>query len=83
MLKPRIISCLLVSDKGLVKTVNSKNPKYVGDPINAVRIFNEKQVDELMVLGIDASAENREPDYKIIANLASECPYAMDEASKP
>lgn len=73
MLKPRIIPCLLVSDKGLVKTVNFKNPKYVGDPINAVRIFNEKQVDELMVLDIDASAENREPDYKMIANLAAEC----------
>ena len=73
MLKPRIIPCLLVSDKGLVKTVNFKNPKYVGDPINAVRIFNEKRVDELMVLDIDASAENREPDYKMIANLAAEC----------
>lgn len=73
MLKPRIIPCLLVSDKGLVKTVNFKNPKYVGDPINAVRIFNEKQVDELMVLDIDASAEGREPDYKMIANLAAEC----------
>lgn len=73
MLKPRIIPCLLVSDKGLVKTVNFKNPKYVGDPINAVRIFNEKRVDELMVLDIDASAEDREPDYKMIAHLAAEC----------
>lgn len=73
MLKPRIIPCLLVSNKGLVKTVNFKKPKYVGDPINAVRIFNEKQVDELMVLDIDASAENREPDYKMIAHLAAEC----------
>jgi cyclase len=73
MLRPRIIPCLLVHDKGLVKTVHFKNPKYVGDPINAVRIFNEKQVDELTVLDIDASAENREPDYKMIENLAAEC----------
>lgn len=73
MLRPRIIPCLLVKDKGLVKTVHFKNPKYVGDPINAVRIFNEKQVDELTVLDIDASAENRQPDYKMIENLAAEC----------
>lgn len=73
MLRPRIIPCLLVQDKGLVKTVNFKHPKYVGDPINAVRIFNEKQVDELTVLDIDASVENREPDYRMIENLAAEC----------
>lgn len=73
MLRPRIIPCLLVKDKGLVKTVNFKNPKYVGDPINAVRIFNEKEVDELMVIDIDATADNREPDYKMIENLAAEC----------
>lgn len=73
MLRPRIIPCLLVHDKGLVKSVNFKDYKYVGDPINAVRIFNEKEVDELMVLDIDASVENREPDYKMIENLATEC----------
>ncbi len=73
MLRPRIIPCLLVKDKGLVKTVQFKNPKYVGDPINAVRIFNEKQVDELSILDIDASAEGREPDYKMIEHWASEC----------
>lgn len=73
MLRPRIIPCLLVKDKGLVKTVQFKNPKYVGDPINAVRIFNEKQVDELTILDIDATAENREPDYKMIEHWASEC----------
>lgn len=73
MLRPRIIPCLLVKDKGLVKTVNFKNPKYVGDPINAVRIFNEKEVDELMVIDIDATSDNREPDYKMIENLAAEC----------
>ncbi|WP_304236016.1 AglZ/HisF2 family acetamidino modification protein [Jiulongibacter sediminis] len=73
MLRPRIIPCLLVHDRGLVKTVKFGNPKYVGDPINAVRIFNEKEVDELMVLDIDASVERREPDYRMIQNLAAEC----------
>jgi cyclase len=73
MLRPRIIPCLLVHDKGLVKTVQFGNPKYVGDPINAVRIFNEKRVDELIVLDIDAAVERREPDYAMIANLAAEC----------
>ncbi len=73
MLRPRIIPCLLVHKKGLVKTVNFKSSKYVGDPINAVRIFNEKQVDELMVLDIDATVENREPDYQMIQYLAAEC----------
>ena len=73
MLRSRIIPCLLVHKKGLVKTVNFKNPKYVGDPINAVKIFNEKEVDELIVLDIDATAENRGPDFKLIENLAIEC----------
>ncbi|NQU87025.1 MAG: imidazole glycerol phosphate synthase subunit HisF, partial [Mariniphaga sp.] len=73
MLHPRIIPCLLVHKKGLVKTVKFKDPKYVGDPINAVKIFNEKEVDEIMVVDIDASVENREPDYKMIENIANEC----------
>jgi imidazole glycerol-phosphate synthase subunit HisF len=73
MLRPRIIPCLLVKNKGLVKTVRFKNPKYVGDPINAVRIFNEKEVDELMVLDIDATHDRFEPDYIMIKNLATEC----------
>jgi cyclase len=73
MLYPRIIPCLLVHNKGLVKTVKFKDPKYVGDPINAVKIFNEKEVDELIVVDIDASAQNNEPDYKMIENLAAEC----------
>jgi cyclase len=73
MLYPRIIPCLLVKNKGLVKTVNFKNPKYVGDPINAVRIFNEKEVDELIVLDIDATLEKRGPDYNMIEHLAAEC----------
>ena len=73
MLRPRIIPCLLVKGAGLVKTVGFGRPKYVGDPINAVRIFNEKEVDELVVLDIDATAEGREPDYTLIRNLAAEC----------
>lgn len=73
MLRPRIIPCLLVHKGGLVKTVGFGQPKYVGDPLNAVRIFNEKEVDELMVVDIDASRHGREPDYKLIANLAVEC----------
>jgi cyclase len=73
MLRPRITPCLLIKNKGLVKTVNFKDPKYVGDPINAVRIFNEKEVDELIVLDIDATQQGREPDYVMIERLAAEC----------
>ncbi len=73
MLRPRIIPCLLVHKGGLVKTAGFDKPKYVGDPLNAVRIFNEKEVDELMVLDIDASRQRREPDYALIAKLAAEC----------
>ncbi|TGE75710.1 imidazole glycerol phosphate synthase subunit HisF [Pseudoalteromonas sp. KS88] len=73
MLRSRIIPVLLMHQKGLVKTVNFKEGKYVGDPLNAVKIFNEQESDELMLLDIDASAENREPDYKLIENIASEC----------
>ncbi|XGC82266.1 AglZ/HisF2 family acetamidino modification protein [Bdellovibrio bacteriovorus] len=73
MLRPRIIPCLLIQDGGLVKTVKFKDPKYVGDPINAVKIFNEKEADELVVLDIDATAKNNEPNYKQIAFLAAEC----------
>lgn len=73
MLYPRIIPCLLIQDGGLVKTQKFKNPKYVGDPLNAVRIFNEKEVDELMVIDISASSKGNAPDEKLIANIASEC----------
>jgi len=73
MLYPRIIPVLLVRNKGLVKTVQFKDEKYIGDPINAVRIFNEKEADEITVLDIDASVEKREPDYKMIEHLALEC----------
>jgi len=72
MLRPRIIPCLLVRDKGLVKTHNFKDGKYVGDPLNAVKIFNEKEVDELMLLDIDASIDGRGPDFELIRNIAIE-----------
>ena len=73
MLYPRIIPCLLIHNKGLVKTTKFKDSKYVGDPLNAVKIFNEKEVDELIVVDIDASRYDKEPDYKMIENLAIEC----------
>lgn len=73
MLRPRIIPCLLVHDGGLVKTVRFKEPKYVGDPINAVKIFNEKEADELIVLDIDATVNGREPNFRLIAQFAAEC----------
>jgi cyclase len=68
----RIIPTLLLHDGGLVKTIKFKNPKYVGDPINAVRIFNVKEVDELVLLDISASKEGRSPNYKEIEEIASE-----------
>ncbi len=73
MLKHRVIPCLLLRNGGLVKTHKFAEPKYVGDPINAIRIFNEKEVDELMVLDIDASRESREPNYTRIEEFAGEC----------
>ena len=73
MLRPRIIPCLLVRDKGLVKTRRFKDDKYIGDPINAVKIFNEKEVDELMVLDIDATSKGTGIDFKMVERLAAEC----------
>ena len=72
MLQKRVIPVLLLQDGGLVKTTRFKNPVYIGDPINAVRIFNEKEVDELVVLDIDASKKNRQPDYALLEKLAGE-----------
>ena len=73
MLRSRVIPCLLLQKKGLVKTVKFKDPKYVGDPINAVKIFNEKEVDELIFLDIGASSSETEPDYSLIEKIANEC----------
>lgn len=72
MLRPRIIPSLLIQDNGLVKTVNFKNPKYVGDPINAVKIFNEKAVDELAIFDIDATVKGLEPNYSLIERIANQ-----------
>lgn len=73
MIRARVIPCLLLRGHGLVKTRKFKDPVYVGDPVNAVRIFSEKEVDELVILDIDASREGREPDYELVAEIAGEC----------
>lgn len=69
----RVIPCLLISDEDLVKTREFKKPIYIGDPINTAKIFNDKEVDELIVIDITCQKKNREPNYKIIKELASEC----------
>ena len=73
MLTTRVIPILLLRGRGLVKTVRFRDAMYVGDPVNAVRIFNEKEVDELALLDIDASVEGREPPFETIAEVAGEC----------
>jgi cyclase len=73
MLRPRITPCLLIHKGGLVKTRRFKESVYVGDPINAVRIFNEKKADELIVLDIDATVNGLQPNFGLIAKLAAEC----------
>jgi len=73
MLKHRVIPCLLLRNSGLVKTQKFSNPKYVGDPINAIRIFSDKEVDELMVLDISATKDGRGPNYELIEQFAGEC----------
>ena len=72
MLKTRVIPSLLLRDGGLVKTVRFKDARYVGDPINAVRIFNEKEVDELVFLDIGATAGRRGPNFELLEDIASE-----------
>ena len=69
----RVIPVLLIRDKGLIKTVKFKEDKYIGDPINAVKIFNEKKVDEIIIIDIDATAKCKQPDYKLIQSIASQC----------
>ena len=72
MMKTRVIPVLLLQNQGLVKTVQFKNPQYVGDPINTIRIFNEKEVDELMFLDISATPAGRDPNYRMIEDIAGE-----------
>lgn len=73
MLKIRLMPCLLFQDLGLVKTIKFQNPVYVGDPINAIRIFNQKEVDELVFLDINATRENRLASIKYVNKLSDEC----------
>ncbi len=73
MLQTRVIPVLLLRNAGLVKTTKFKDEKYIGDPINAIKIFNEKEVDELIFLDIMASSQGKEPNYELIKDFASEC----------
>ena len=73
MLRTRVIPSLLMSERRLIKTVAFKKRVYLGDPINTVRIFNDKEVDELVLLDIDATTAGREPDYDYLENIASQC----------
>jgi imidazole glycerol-phosphate synthase subunit HisF len=72
MIKIRVIPCLLLKNEGLVKSVKFKNPTYVGDPINAVKIFNDKEVDELLFIDIEATKKGREPNYELISRISCE-----------
>lgn len=78
MLNARVIPCLLLRNGGLVKTVGFECARYVGDPINAVRIFNEKEVDELVFLDIEATPTGSGPNFELLADIASEAfmPFA-------
>ncbi len=69
----RVIPVLLLKNSGLVKTLKFKDPKYVGDPLNAVKIFNEKEVDELILLDITATTENKKPQLELLKEIAGEC----------
>ena len=73
MFRPRVIPCLLLKDNGLVKSVNFKNHRYIGDPLNAIKIFNDKKADELIFLDIEASKEERIPSLEFIQKLGDEC----------
>jgi len=73
LILPRVIPCLLLKNNGLVKTIQFKDPKYLGDPINIVRIFNDKVVDELVFLDITATNENRPPSFDLLGKITSEC----------
>lgn len=70
--RPRLIPCLSISNRDLVKTTRFDNPRYLGDPINAVKIFNDKGVDELCILDITASREGKGPDFDYLKDIASE-----------
>lgn len=73
MLKTRVMPCLLVKDGRLVKTIKFKNPSYVGDPVNAIKIYNEKEVDELILLDITATVDGRQPAFELLSAVTDEC----------
>ena len=73
MFIPRVIPTLLLKNNGLVKTIKFKNEKYIGDPINAVKIFNEKEVDEIIFLDINASKIEQQPNFDMLERISSEC----------
>lgn len=73
MVLKRIMPCLLFDGSALVKTIQFRNARYVGDPINAIKIYNEKEVDELVMLDINATREKRRPRFDFIRDCASEC----------
>ena len=72
-MRPRIIPVLLINEGQLVKSKRFKNENYIGDPLNAVKVFNEKNADELVILDISATKNKRGPDFQLIENLANEC----------
>tara|TARA_Y100000389_G_scaffold199988_1_gene239495 strand:- start:12370 stop:13128 length:759 start_codon:yes stop_codon:yes gene_type:complete len=72
-MRPRIIPILLINEGQLVKSIRFKNENYIGDPLNAVKVFNEKNADELVILDISATKNKRGPDFQLIENLANEC----------
>lgn len=72
MITPRVMPCLLLKGEGLVKTVKFENPKYLGDPRNIMKIFNEKEVDEIIILDIYATLEGRKPKFELIREIVSE-----------
>lgn len=71
-IRPRVIPVLLVDDRDLVKTIQFKERTYLGDPVNAVKIFNRKRIDELSILDIGAAKSGREPDFELLKDIASE-----------
>ena len=73
MLQKRVIPCLLLREGSLVKTIKFNKFSYIGDPANTIRIFNELEADEIILLDITASSKNKDPDYKIINEVSNEC----------
>lgn len=73
MLRTRVMPCLLLKDGGLVKTIRFKDDQYVGDPLNAVRIYNQKEVDEVVVLDISRTTEGKAIDFELVEKIASQC----------